>query len=323
MNENRYALDRAGLLADVAEMYYLEGKNQSEIAQHIGVTRSMVSRLLKEARQRGIVEIRIHRTLESDPEIEKILADRFGLKDIYTVVLRHPDEEHLLNILGAAGAEMIKRHLKPDISIGLAWGTSISSVVDAVEMQETGDVRITQLVGAMGAQYSEYDGHALVSRLADKFGADGFFLNAPFICPNAETASSLMQTANIRQTLQLGQQAHIALLGIGSTEPQYSSFFLAGYVSEEELLDLRQSGAVGDVCGIHFNARGEEICKDFCDRLVAIRSSDIQNIPVRIGVAGGDGKALPILGALRGKLINVLVTDIFTAKKVLELDQLL
>ena len=87
--EKKPLQDRASLLADVAEMYYLEEKNQAEIAKAIGVTRSMVSRILTEARESGIVEIRIQRPLQSDAELESALKEKFGLKDIYVVVTNH------------------------------------------------------------------------------------------------------------------------------------------------------------------------------------------------------------------------------------------
>ena len=79
--DKKMARHYANLLADVAEMYYLEGKIQSEIAETVGVTRSMISRMLTEARENGIVEIRIHRPLQSEPELANALKERFGLMD--------------------------------------------------------------------------------------------------------------------------------------------------------------------------------------------------------------------------------------------------
>ena len=102
--EKKPLQDRASLLADVAEMYYLEEKNQAEIAKAIGVTRSMVSRILTEARESGIVEIRIQRPLQSDAELESALKEKFGLKDIYVVVTNHRSGERLTRTLGNAGA---------------------------------------------------------------------------------------------------------------------------------------------------------------------------------------------------------------------------
>src|SRR3954464_2379404 len=72
-------------LADVARRYYLEDLTQEQIAQGIGVSRSQVSRMLKVARERGIVEIRIHHPLQTAPELQESLLAALPLSD--TLVL--------------------------------------------------------------------------------------------------------------------------------------------------------------------------------------------------------------------------------------------
>ena len=319
MAEQRLIQDRATLLADVAEMYYLEQRNQAEIAKQIGVTRSMVSRMLTEARESGIVEIRVRRPVQADRELETALIKHFGLKDASVVNTLNPESGRLLLALGAAGAQILKRFLARKKIFGLAWGTSISATVDAFETSEPMKMRVVQMVGAMGARNLEYDGHHLVSRMSEKIGGEAYYLNAPFICPSPEMAQALLGTRSINEAITLSKKADVALLGVGTTLPEYSSFYLAGSVSLQELNDLRQEGAIGDVCGLHFDKNGLPTAHDFSERLVTIRHKDLLSIPVRLGVAGGEGKAEAILGALRGKYINVLVTESMTARKVLDL----
>lgn len=317
--EKKIVQDRASLLADVAEMYYLEEKKQAEIAKTVGVTRSMISRMLTEARESGIVEIRIQRPLQSDSDLESELKEKFGLKDVFVVVTSHRRGERLTRTLGSAGAQMLARYLAPKNILGLAWGTSISATVDAFEAAESMPVKVVQLVGAMGARNMEYDGHDLVSRITEKLGGEAYYLNAPYLCQSAELAQSLLETKSIRETIGVGKKTDVALLGVGTTSPDYSSFYLAGYVTRRELDDLRKSGAIGDVCGLHFDIEGRPACDDFCERLVSIRRPDLLSIPVRLGVAGGEGKVDAILGALRSKYVNVLVIDSITARKVIDL----
>jgi DNA-binding transcriptional regulator LsrR (DeoR family) len=319
LSDQNQSPERTDLLADVAEMYYLAGKDQMEISQIVGVTRSMVSRMLTEARQRGIVEIRVNRSLQTEPELESALVKRFGLKTARVISLRGAEQETALANLGRAGAQMLRLYFVPDAVIALAWGTSISATVDAVEERETLPLKVVQLVGAMGARNVEYDGHALVQRLASKLGGESYFINAPYLCPSPEIADAMFATKNVAETVALGKQAQVALFGIGSSDPKYSSYYLAGYVPREDMDDIIASGAVGDIAGIHFDLNGKFVCTDFYHRLVTIHYDDLFRIPVRIGVAGGPGKIAPILGALRGKLINVLVTDSLTARKVLEM----
>ena len=72
------SVDREELLADIAEMYYQEGKTQAEISTKVGMTRSAISRMLTEARQKGIVEIHVHRPLRYDTDLEQTLRSRFN-----------------------------------------------------------------------------------------------------------------------------------------------------------------------------------------------------------------------------------------------------
>ena len=311
--------NRENLLADVAELYYLKGRDQNDIAKKVGVTRSMISRMLKEAREKGIVEIRVHRSLRLEPELEAALINRFGLMAASVISLEKNFDENSLINLGNAGARILKQYLEPGIILGLSWGTSISATVDAFETSEPVSVKVVQLVGALGARNAEYDGHDLVLRLTRKLGGESYFLNAPYFCQNPETARAMMETPGIIETIDLGKKTQVALLGIGTTLPKYSSFYLAGYVPIEELDRIREQGAVGDVCGIHFDVNGRSVYQEFTDRLVAIGMDDLFKIPVRIAVAGGLGKVMPVLGALRGGFINVLVTDSTVAKKILEI----
>ncbi len=317
--EKKTFQNRASQLADVAEMYYLEEKNQAAIAKTIGVTRSMVSRMLTEARESGIVEIRIQRPLQLDSDLESDLKEKFGLKDVFVVVTSHTSGERLTRTLGSAGAKMLARYLAPEKILGLAWGTSISATVDAFEVTEPMPLKVVQLVGAMGAHNMKYDGHDLVARITEKLGGDAYYLNAPYLCQSAEMAKSLLETKSIRETISVGKKTDIALLGIGTTSPDHSSFYLAGYITRRELDDLRKAGAIGDVCGLHFDINGQPASDDFSERLVSIRRQDLLSIAMRLGVAGGEGKSEAILGALRSKYVNVLVIDSMTARKVLQL----
>ncbi|MBM3125687.1 MAG: sugar-binding transcriptional regulator [Chloroflexi bacterium] len=318
MADQRSLQDRASLLADVADMYYRENKNQAEIAKSVGVTRSMISRMLTEARDAGIVEIRVHRSLQSDHDLGRELIEAFDLLDAYVVRVSAISGRKLTRSLGRAGALVLKRYLAPGKVLGLAWGTSISATVDALDVVESIPVKVVQLVGAMGARNLQYDGHDLVSRLSEKLGGEAYYVNAPYVCQDREVARSLMESKAIKETISLGKKTDVALLGIGSTSSTHSSFYLAGYVTRKELDDLRRGGSIGDVCGLHFDLEGRPAAEHFSERLVTIQRNDLLAIPVRLGVAGGPGKVQAILGALKSRHVNVLVTDQVTAKKVLD-----
>jgi DNA-binding transcriptional regulator LsrR (DeoR family) len=315
--ENKRQVDRNSLLADVAEMYFLEGKNQAEIARKIGVTRSNVSRMLTEARNAGIIQIQINRPLKEDPSLGQALVECFGLMGARIIDVDQSNE--LLEKLGKVAGDELTHHLKPGWVLGTSWGTAISASVEQMEVPVTiSDLKVVQLLGALGARIKEYDGHAIVRRLEAKLDADGIYLNAPFLVDDAKMAKSLLENRGVEESLSFGKRADIALLGVGSSELQHCSYYLADYVTREEIIAIQKTGAIGDVCGRFYDLHGNIAAEGFQKRLIGIALNDLMRIPVRIGVAGGPAKVNPIIGALRGGFINILVTDTATALQVLE-----
>jgi DNA-binding transcriptional regulator LsrR (DeoR family) len=155
--------------------------------------------------------------------------------------------------------------------------------------------------------------------MAQLIGGEGIYLNAPIMVENAEGAQSLLESKTIRETIALARKCDLALLGVGSTQPRYSTFFHSGYFSMDDLNKLHKDKAIGNVCGMHFTMEGHPTSLDFQQRLVTISQDELFAIGNRLGVAGGAGKVEPLLGALRGGYINLLVTDNHAAASLLEL----
>ncbi len=305
---------RSNILADVAEMYYIEGKDQSDIALEVGVTRSMISRMLTEARSLGIVEIKVVRPIHSDHELEEAIKAKFGIESVFVVSMEDMKPEKMLVNLGRAAAEVLKKYLRADLSIGVAWGTAVSAAVDAVQVMAEPSIKVVQLVGAQGARNVEYDGHAIVKRLAEKLGGEGYYINAPYLCQTAEIAQSMRETRGIKETIDMGKEIQIALLGIGTTEIEYSSLYLSGLLSEEEIEVIRKNGVVGDIASNYFHIDGSPYNDDFLNRMITIHIEDLKRVQLRLGIAGGAAKVNAIIGALNSKLVNYLVTDSITAR---------
>jgi len=318
-NSYHIPIERKLLLADVCEMYYLEKKSQAEIGRIIGLTSSMVSRLITEAHEHNMVEIRIQRPLQSNFELESALVERFNLQNARVVSIRGY-EFSLLKYLGAAGAQILKQYIESESVIGIAWGTTLSNVVDMFEIEGPIPTKLVELTGAMGSRSNEYEGHGIITRLANKLGAEFHYLNAPFLCASSETAQALLTDQIISQPLKLAENANLSLMGVGSLDSKLATIVRFGYLSEEVVDKLRRNGAIGNVCGIYFDKDGNTVCKEFCERIISISKESLLSIPDRIGVAGGPDKVKPILGALRGRYINILVTDNITAMALLEID---
>lgn len=309
--------ERINLLADIAEMYFLQGKNQAEIAKQVGMTRSNVSRLLKEARKSGIIDIQINRPIKENLGIAQRMVERFNLISARSVNVDQSDQR--LEKLGRIAAEELLKQLKPGQILGTAWGTGISATVDQLKATlSIPGLKVIQLLGALSAHIKDYDGHGIVRRLEEKLGAEGIYLNAPFFVEDKTVASLILETKSLNEPLRMVKKAGVAMLGVGSLDLDHCSYYLAGYLSRDEIQALQEAGAVGDVCAVFFDRDGNLVDHELKKRMVGVSAQDLMAIPIRVAAAGGQAKVEPILGALRGGLINVLITDSATALEVLQ-----
>jgi deoxyribonucleoside regulator len=153
-----------------------------------------------------------------------------------------------------------------------------------------------------------------VKRLAEKLGGEGYYINAPYLCQTAEIAQSMRETRGIKESIDMGKKIQIALLGIGTTEIEYSSYYLSGLLSEEEIEVIRKNGVVGDIASNYFHIDGSPYNDDFLNRMITIHLEDLRRVQLRLGIAGGAAKVNAIIGALNSKLVNYLVTDSVTAR---------
>lgn len=314
--------DHLNFLAQVATWYYEEELSQSEIAQRIGRSRSMVSRLLSEARDEGLVEIRVHFPLKRNAGLEKRLEKAFGLSQARVLAEAPDDFDLLLKRLGTIGSRELQEHLHDGACVGISWGTAVHAVVQSMPSIPLRDVKVIQIIGATGhedpAVNVNVDGPELARLLAQKLGGAYRFLHAPLIVEDETLAYSLRKQKSIAKTLTQAAQADVILLGIGSLDPDFSSLRRTGYLDLEDLSKLREQGAVGDILAQPLDALGRPLDDPIARRIIGLNLDKLRATPTVIAVAGGLIKAPAILAALRGGYVNILVTDSAVAASVLQ-----
>lgn len=317
--------DRAELLAEVGELYYLHGRDQSSIAEEVGTSRSNVSRLLTEARQRGIVDIRINHPLGRALELERRLVSDFGLEEARVLATRpgratggRREARDSLTGVGRLGAVYLLEALTDGRTIGLSWGTSLEALVNAVAPPRPRAVEVVQLLGGLSWVSQSLSGHELGRRLADRLGGRFAYLHAPAIVDSTEARDLLLRQEGIADVLAKGRGADLALLGVGSLGTGSSrALYSRPELSAAERREIRSGGAVGDICARLFDRDGRP-CEVAANRhVVGLELDELKAIPRRVGVACGVEKVAGITGALRGRLVNVLITNEATAAKVL------
>jgi DNA-binding transcriptional regulator LsrR (DeoR family) len=313
---------RLELLARVASLYYEEDLNQHEIAARLGYSRSYVSRMLTEARRAGIVEIHVHHPMERVLGIEDRLAKRFNLKEVQVLQSGGIPYPQMLRRLGALAAGLLAQVISPHSVLGISWGTALYEVANALQPMDYPEVKVVQLIGSATSRDHQVDGPGLARSFSLQFGGQYYTLAAPWLVGDRQIRDALMKERRMREVLDLTRVADIALVGIGTIDPLLSSLVRAGYLSLEEIEGMRALGAVGDVCGHHFDIRGNLMDIPLAGYAFGVDADTLTKVPMAIGIAGGLVKAPAILGALRSRLVNSLVTDDAAARSVLELSEM-
>lgn len=308
------------LLATVASLYYNFNQSQAEIASRFDLSPSKVSRLIKEARDRGIVEIQIHMPIPRDLELEQTLIREFGLKDAYILkTSADSDDEVSLDALGKLAANYLERvieALKPGAIIGVAWGTGVHATVLALPNRASHNIDVVQLMGGVGAL--AVDGPDLARIITEKLGGRHYDLHAPVLVEKAAAREMFMAEPAVRNGIVRAQSAQLAITGIGAIHEDTSSFLRAGLFNRADLVQLRDQGIVGEICGRFYDINGNWQDYEINQRIIGIELENLRKIPLVLTIARGSTKVFSILGALRGKYIKILVTDDITASAVLE-----
>jgi deoxyribonucleoside regulator len=303
-------------LVRVAELYYEQQLSQIEIAERMGVSRSTVSRILAEAHELGVVEITIHRPVEKNTRLSEQIQKKFDLREV--VVVRGGDTyDEVLHKVGIATSELLLAVLKDNMVLGISWGATLYRTIQVMRKTPLRGVEVVQLMGSLGSGNPSIDGPELALRLAEKLNGGYRIINAPAVVKNQELRDHLLQQPQISAIINLVSQAEVMLTGIGSFAGDMSSLMRAGYITIEEKNALQAEGAVGHLLAQPIDIWGNQVGKDFSDRVVAAPLEYLRKTEWSIGCSGSALKAPAVLGAIRGKYYNALVIDEASAREIL------
>lgn len=301
-------------LAHTAELYYIQGRTQSDVATKIGKSRVMVSRMLAEAVTLGVVEFRIHREPPRHSHLEERIQAAFPSVSAFVV---NSEGEELPQRVGRVAASVCEASLSPGKTLAISYGRAVYETISSIATQQLNDVYVVQMAGVEGAINPEVNGLELVRLCADRLGANYLYLPASLFSSTHELHEALLKDPKIAVALERAATADIAIVGIGSMTPSESSLVRAGHISANELQKAVDAGSVGYICGEHYDADGTPLAH-LNDLTMSLPLESIAKIPNVIGVAHGLDKVQPILGALKGGYLTAIVTDQITAEHIIE-----
>ena len=305
------------LIAKVARMYHEGGVRQPQIATELNLSQARVSRLLRQASEIGVVRTVVTLPPGVYTDLEESLQEKFGLRDAVVV---DADGGQVIPALGAATAQYLNATLTGGEVLGVSsWSATLLAAARVMPARTSSTLdRVIQLVGGHGDPSVQVQANRLTGDLAAVTGARPVLLPAPGLVSSPALRRALVRDPAIGEVMKSWQELDLALVGIGSLEPSPLLRQSGNALTQDEQEALRSAGAVGDVCLRFFDADGAALKTSLDQRVVSITATDLMRVPRRVGVAGGSGKCRAIRAALRGGWVNVIVTDLDTARRLAE-----
>jgi len=309
------------LLVKIAELYFLDDLTQLQISRRLGISRQKVQRLIRAAKEKGIVQITIQPMRKTSSHLERQLEKQFSLREVLVVETDECDShDKVAQALGSPSAEYLLRVIDDGDSIAVSWGSTLRAVVDALPAlgKPLRNVRVIQALGGLGNPNTETHAGDLTKRMARIFGAEAILLPAPGVVRTAAAHQALLEDYHVERALNAARNATIAVMTLGV--PRQDSLLMreGQIVSWPELMQLRNQGAAGDINLRYFDGQGRAIPSDLDRRTISLTIEEIRQIDRVIVIAGGRRKFKAIAAALQGRLADVLITDSTTARRLLK-----
>ncbi len=303
------------LLVKVSWWYYFDGLTQGQIASQLGISRASVGRLIDRAKNEGITRVRISPEYLSRFEICERVKKQFGLREV-ALVPEKPHEGHSshaeeLTRIGLAGSHVVLGVLRKPATLAVGWGETVSRIMSVLPAEEMSDITLVSLTGGVNA----YASAVQMRGNGESGAAQTDLIPTPLFVSSERLAKALLAERSVEVTLERAKAADVALIGVGAVSPD-ASLWRMGAAKPEELDEAIAESAVGDILGVFYDKDGKPLELERNRRRIGVDIESLRSIDTVIAVAAGDTKHEAILGALRGKYIDILVTDLATLEYV-------
>lgn len=307
-NKNRLSID-------VAKLYYKSDYSQQQIANKLNLSRPTVSRLLQYAKDKGFVQINISDPIEDNISLEEKLCKKYNLDVVKIAYSPLNTSSEIKKSISMKAAEYLYEIAKDGDIIGVSWGTTIYKMALNLKHKALKGVQIVQLKGGISHSQNNTYAYEVVELFSEAFSTVGRYLPLPVMFDTVQIKELIERDKHIRNILDLGRQANIAVFTVGTVKDD-ALLFRVGYIDEKDR-EIIQKKAAGDICSRFFDLNGNICDKDLDERTVGIKLEELKEKEKRILVAGSQRKITAIEASLRGGFANILVTDQYTAEELL------
>lgn len=309
--------DNMRMTLKVCELYYEKNLSQKEISSQLGISRPQISRILTNARNNNVVSIRINNPFVDETKLERILIERYKLKDALVLNTGNTRQEGSdLDTFGRLAAGYMDAYIMDNNRVGVMSGQTISSMVWSIKHFDRRGLEFVSLVGGMGSTSVNWHANAIAQRFAECSGGSCYILNAPVIVQSKESRNILIREPGIASVLQKAAACDVAIIGVGQINMN-STTVKAGTLDNEDIQRLIEAGAVASVCTSYLDSQGKIIDDDLNERSIGLTLNQLKKCRT-IALATGKSKVESIKAALTSGYIDVFITNLDTARVIAE-----
>ncbi len=311
-------LNELRLIARIAQMYHTEGKRQAEIAATMHMSQATVSRMLKRAEQEDIVRTTVIPPPGTYADLETALRERYHLTEAIVIDCSEDRDGAIMARIGEAAAHFLENTLQQNEIIGVSsWSQTILRMVDNIHPLKSAKAKyVVQILGGMGDASVQVHATQLTGRLAKLAGGEPRLLLVQGITSSREAKLVMLSDPVVRETMDLFGRLTLAIVGIGAVQPSEMLARSGNVFSRQEMEVLQEAGAVGEISYRFYDRDGKPVVTPLNERVIGISLEDLRKAPRVMALAGGESKTDAIAGALKLGVIDVLVTDKFTAARL-------
>ena len=302
-----------------ATAHYLHGETMEAIARRMGVSRSTVSRLLKQARETGLVEIRVRSPLDAPRLLAERLRRTLSVSAHPVPVPEEASDVERLDLVAAAAADLIGARIGSHETVGIAWGSTIAAVSRHLTPKPTTGTVFVQLNGSGNTRTTGL-GYAsdILGRFGRAFAAQVQQFPVPAFFDDPATKTALWRERSMRRILDVQAAMDTVVFSVGAAESTVPSHvYSGGYLEPAERAELAREGVVGDVATVFYRADGSSADIALNARASGPALALLAGVRRRICVVSGASKLRSIRGALAAGLVTDLVIDEPTARALL------
>ncbi len=310
--------DELRFITRVAQRYHVDGQRQSEIAKDLTISQATVSRMLKRAHEEGIVRVSLTAPQGTYPELEAGLRNKYSITEAIVVDCSEDRTGAIVSRIGEAAAHLLETTILNDEVIGISsWSQTIVKMIDNVHPKNQGKANaVVQTLGGIGNPNVQKHATHVTTRLAQLTGAESVLLQAPAVAASKEAKIILLGEKYVREATEQFANISLAFIGIGGIEPSDMLAQSGNIFSEKELSQLTKKGAVAEMSLRFLNADGKQVITPLNDRVIGMNLEQLREVPRVVALAGGKSKTKAIDATLKSGVINTLVTDKFTARRL-------